>query len=317
MAVFFNKTAESCIIQSPRRLIFTHCSEAMEETGRYYADLVYNHGGTGILLKFEHKFFILTAQHVIGAHYEEPQNESPFFTHIHAKRGWEEITDLGFPIRGWRIGELIEESSDHIDINDIVLVELGDIYRYPDKFIDLDSHHAPKGIDIYRLYDGMLLVASGYPISENPIDYPYSEKFNCTTVLKKSIRLGICTKFGSSYCLKFPDGATHEALNGMSGGIVSNVMPKANQAEWVGMIQKGGGGLIHFYPASWIIPAIKRFRESSYYVIDPAQALSDPHFQATPEVIEGRNKFYQGIKSLTLRVLREQPRIAEQQTTKA
>lgn len=304
MEVYFNKASESSIIQSARRLIFTHCSEAMEETGRYYADLAYNKGGTGILIKFEQKFFILTAQHVIDAHYEKPQNESPFFTHIFSKRGFSEIYDLGFPIRGWRIGELVEEGSEYVEVNDIVLVELGDIYRFPDHFIDLDSRHAPQGIETSKLYEGMFLVASGYPINDNLIDYPYNDDFNCTTVLKKKIRLGICTKLGKSYCLKFPDGASHDALNGMSGGIVSNVMPKANQTEWVGMIQKGGGGLLHFYPSSWIIPAIKRFRESSYYAIDPAEALSDPHFQATPEVIEGRREFYQDIKSLTLRLLK-------------
>ncbi len=303
MESFFEKASKGNVVQSVRRMIFTHCSEAMSETGRYHADLVYNHGGSCIFIKFEQKFFILTAQHVIDAHYIEPQNESPFFTHLFAKRGWQEATDLGFPIRGWRIGELIKRSCSNIDNDDIVLVELGDIFRYPDNFIDLDSRYAPKGVDFSELYEGMLLVASGYPINENPIDYPYGDEFNCATVINKRIRLGICNKFGDSYCVKFPDGASHDDLNGMSGGVVSNVMPKANQTEWVGMIQKGGGGLLHFYPACWIIPAIKRFREASYYAIDPAQALSDPHFQGSPEIIGERKKYYDIIKGLTARVL--------------
>ena len=56
---------------------------------------------------------------------------------------------------------------------------------------------------------------------------------------------------------------------------------------------------MHFYPAAWIIPAIRRFKECESYIIDPAAAFSDPHLQGTPEVIAERRKFYKDIQRLT------------------
>jgi len=162
----------------------------MEELGRYHADTVYNLGGTGILIKYHQKFFLLTAQHVLDAHYEIAQNESPFFTHLFSNRGWIGAEDLGFPMRGWRIGELIKADMPNIDMQDIVLVELASLFRFPNTFIDLDSPNAPKGVPVRNLSKGMLLIASGYPIDENPIEYPYGDDYNCSTVINKHITYG-------------------------------------------------------------------------------------------------------------------------------
>lgn len=293
---FYEKTTHSNVVQSVRRLIFTHCSQSMEELGRYHADTVYNFGGTGTLIKYHQKFFLLTAQHVLDAHYEIAQNESPFFTHLFSNRGWTGAEDLGFPMRGWRIGELIKADMPNIDMQDIVLVELASLFRFPNTFIDLDSPNAPKGVPVRSLYKGMFLVASGYPINENPIEYPYGDDYNCSTVLNKHITYGACEFDGSAPTLHFYKEKTHAMLNGMSGGMVSNLMPKPNQVEWVGMIQKAGNSVLHFYPACWIIPAIRAYTQASHYVIDPAVVMANLEFDSSPEAVEGRRSFYQLIK---------------------
>jgi len=287
------------VVQSARRLIFTHCSQSMEELGRYHADTVYNFGGTGILIKYHEKFFLLTAQHVIDAHYEIAQNESPFFTHLYSDRGWAGAEDLGFPMRGWRIGELIKEDMPNIDMQDVVLVELASLFRFPNTFIDLDSPNAPKGVPVRNIYKGMILVVSGYPIDDNTIDYPYGDDYNCSTVLNKHITYGSCDFDGSTPILRPHGEKTHAMLNGMSGGMVSNLMPKANQVEWVGMIQKAGNSIIHFYPASWIIPAIRKYMEASHYIIDPAVMLTNLEIDLSQEAVVGRGEYYQLIRKMT------------------
>jgi len=271
----------------------------MEELGRYHADTVYNLGGTGILIKYHEKFFLLTAQHVIDAHYKTAQNESPFFTHLYSNQGWTGAEDLGFLMRGWRIGELIKEDMPNIDMQDIVLVELASLFRFPNTFIDLDSPNTPKGVPVRNLYEGMILVVSGYPIDENQIEYPYGDDYNCSTVLNKHITYGRCDFDGSTPILRFYGEKTHAMLNGMSGGVVSNLMPKANQVEWVGMIQKAGNSIIHFYPASWIIPAIRRYMDASHYIIDPAIMLTNLEIDLSQEAVVGRGEYYQFIKKIT------------------
>lgn len=283
-----------------RRLIFTHCSQPIEELGRYHADMVYSKGGTGILIKYQQKFFLLTAQHVLDENYEAAQNESPFFTHLFAKRGWEGIEGMGFPMRGWRIGELITADSPCIDMQDIVLIELSSsLFRFPDKFIDLDGTNGRIAVAVSDLYDGMLLVASGYPIDENPIEYPYGDDYNCSTVINKHIFHGVCEFEGSAPLLRFFSQITHSEMNGMSGGMVSNLMPKSNQVAWVGMIQKAGNGILRFYPACWIIPAIKNYMQASHYVIDPAVHMANLEIESTPEAIQGRAEYFKMIKVIT------------------
>ena len=207
---------------------------------------------------------------------------------------------MGFPMRGWRIGELITADSPCIDMQDIVLIELSSsLFRFPDKFIDLDGTNGRITVAVSDLYDGMLLVASGYPIDENPIEYPYGDDYNCSTVINKHIFHGICEFEGSAPLLRFFSQITHSEMNGMSGGMVSNLMPKANQVAWVGMFQKAGNGILRFYPACWIIPAIKNYMQASHYVIDPAVHMANLEIESTPEAIQGRAEYFKMIKVIT------------------
>lgn len=151
------------------------------------------------------------------------------------------------------------------------------------------------------MFEGMYLIVSGFPAQKNNINYHYEDHapFTHTVGLSKDIYAGICVYESDFPSAKLKRSLTHDELNGMSGGIVTNLQPKPNQTEWVGLVQKAGNGYVHFYPAVWIIPAIKRFRESEYYIIDPAAELSDPYLQGTPEVIAERREYYKMIKRQT------------------
>ncbi|MFU7284410.1 hypothetical protein ACM74D_22815 [Pseudomonas aeruginosa] len=299
----YDRMAKGSLIQSPRQLLFTHSNSTIADRGFYYADTVWGWGGTGLLIKFEEKFFILTAQHVLDSHIQglEFQNESPFFSHVFCKNFNSDMEEFALPIRGWKIGQLITGDSPTIDNDDLVLIELGDLFRYPDRFIDLDSVHAPQGLPLKSMFEGMYLIVSGFPAQKNNINYHYEDDapFAHTVGLSKDIYPGICVYENDFPSVKLKGNLTHDELNGMSGGIVTNLQPKPNQTEWVGLVQKAGNGYVHFYPAVWIIPAIKRFRESEYYIIDPAAELSDPYLQGTPEVIAERREYYKMIKQLT------------------
>lgn len=299
----YDRMVNGNLIQSPRQLLFTCSYGTIESRGYYYADTVWSWGGTGILIKFEEKFFILTPQHVINAHAPNLlfQNESPFFSHVFCKGFNSSIEEFAFPIRGWKIGQLISSESPTIDNDDLVLVELGDLLRYPDQFIDLDSANAPQGLPLKSIYEGMCLIVSGFPAQRSNINYHYEDDapFVHTVGLSKDIYLGTCIFEKNFPMVKLRENLDHSELNGMSGGIVTNLQPKPNQAEWVGLIQKAGNGYVHFYPAEWIIPAIKRFRESECYIIDPAAEFSDPNLQGAPEVIYERREIYKMIKRLT------------------
>ncbi|MCX2690107.1 hypothetical protein OO256_06400 [Pseudomonas sp. DCB_CB] len=299
----YERMTKGSLIQSPRRLLFTHSDSTIAERGFYYADTVWGWGGTGILIKFEEKFFILTAQHVISEHVPDHnfQNESPFFSHIFSKKFNSSIEEFAFPIRGWKIGQLITNDSPTIDNDDIVLIELGDLFRFPDRFIDLDAANSPQGLPLQSIFEGMYLIVSGYPAQRNEINYHYENDapFVHTVNLSKDILLGKCVIENGFPVVKLNKNSTHDELNGMSGGIVTNLQPKPNQTEWVGLIQKAGNGYVHFYPAAWIIPAIRRFKECECYIIDPAAKFSDPHLQGAPEVIAERRRFYKDIQRIT------------------
>lgn len=299
----YDRMTQGNLIQSPRQILFTHSNSTIAERGFYYADTVWGWGGTGILIKFEEKFFLLTAQHVIREHVPDQifQNESPFFSHVFCKKMNSSIEEFIFPIRGWKIGQLITNDSPTIDNEDLVLIELGDLFLFPDRFIDLDAAHSPQGLPIKSIYEGMYLIVSGFPSQRNGINYHYENEapFVHTVNLSKDIWPGICVFENGFPAVKLNKELTHDELNGMSGGIVTNLQPKPNQTEWVGLIQKAGNGYVHFYPAAWIIPAIKRFRDSESYIIDPAAAFSDAHFQGTPEVIAERRRFYKNIQRIT------------------
>lgn len=289
----YQLTCEGTVVQSTRRLLFTHCTQNMEELGHYHADMVFSHGGTGILLKYNELFFVLTAQHVLNENYKAAQNESPFFITLRSAGGFRGagLDQLGFPIRGWRIGEGIAGEVPNIDFEDIVLVELAHPMRYPSNFLDLDDpsevarHSAPLDPQ-----EGYLAVA-GYPNEHNPIEYPFAE-VNCAATLNRHILLGRHTPAGGVSALQLQAPLSHEQMNGISGGSVSTFAAPNRPSQWAGMVQRADAGVVNFYPASLIIPAIANYLECGNFEIDPAASLTDPIVLASPEAVEARRELY-------------------------
>ncbi|WP_313223373.1 hypothetical protein [Stutzerimonas nitrititolerans] len=295
----YKLACEGAVAQSTRRLLFTHCTQNMEELGHYHADIVFSHGGTGILLKYNELFFILTAQHVLDENYAAAQNESPFFIPLRSAEGFSEggLDQLGFPVRGWRIGEGIAGEVPNIDFEDIVLVELGHPMRYPSTFLDLDdpsevARHAGP-LDPEEGY----LVVSGYPNKHNPIDYPFAE-VNCVATLNRHIFWGRYTPAEGLSALKLQASLSHGEMNGISGGSVFTFAAPNSPSQWAGMVQRADAGVVNFYPASLIVPAITNYLECSNFEIDPAASLSDPVVLASPDAVEARRKIHGGLRRL-------------------
>lgn len=124
--------------QSVRALFFTHCSQKMEDVG-YHSDLV-NIGGSAILLRYKYTYFILTALHVVDSYLgDEQQNESPIACVLKEKKGeYFGFNNTGFVNIKWNISELLPDK-DGVNKNDIVLLQLSDVFFTPDSFIDLDQ----------------------------------------------------------------------------------------------------------------------------------------------------------------------------------
>lgn len=239
----YQLTCEGAVLQSTRRLLFTHCTKNTEELGHYHADMVFSHGGTGILLKYNELFFIITAQHVLDENYTAAQNESPFFTTLGSTGGYREagLGQLGFPIRGWRIGESIAGEVPNIDFEDIVLVELAHPMQYPNTFLDLDDpsevarHAGPLDPE-----EGYLAV-SGYPNEHNPIEYPFAE-VNCVATLHRHIYCGRHTPAGGVSALQLHVSLSHEEMNGISGDLFRRLRPQIaprSGREWFSVLMLG------------------------------------------------------------------------------
>ena len=297
---FIDEAVKDDLIQSSRRLIFTHCNEGIERRRFYFADTLYNFGGTGVLIKFEEKFFLLTAQHVIDAHYTSPQNESPFFTNALVRSQWDGLHKLLYPIRGWKIGSLINSDIPWIDDGDVALIELGQPIPggYPECYIDLDSSEGVNVIREGEFYEGWILLASGYPIDENLVEWSDDGKHDYKTNLRRSTFPGFCVFNGGKPYVEFKLEHSHADMNGVSGGVVTNVPSPGDQIGWAGMIQKAGNGNLWFYPAYLLYPAIMRYRESPSYVIDPAANLVSVEYQSTPEAIQRRKEYNLWLKNL-------------------
>lgn len=62
----------------------------------------------------------------------------------------------------------------------------------------------------------------------------------------------------------------HESLNGMSGGAVYNVQPKANQVKLAGIPITAGRNICKFIPSHLFIAAVINFKDARTQLIDPA-----------------------------------------------
>ncbi|SFL99414.1 hypothetical protein [Nitrosomonas communis] len=264
----FSNVAKSC-----RRFLFNYLAESMEQRGYFHVDRMYG-AGSGVLLKYKDKFFVLTAKHVLKNNlHGEFQNESPFWIPVKFKPKWETLYDFMFPHLIWNIGELMPIVDCDIVLSDICLVELFEPkkYHFPDHYIEIKNINSV--LSKKEFYEGQFLLISGYPFEKNHFDFPLvSEKYTHSTIIHRQTIPGILIKPDDIGYISFQltDGDfQHENLDGMSGGVVYNVMPKANQIRLAGIAITAGNNICRFIPSYLFIDAILDYQNASYKIIDP------------------------------------------------
>ncbi|MDC7711733.1 hypothetical protein [Vogesella indigofera] len=120
------------LARSTRRIFFTFCNDPMEDIGHYKMDLL-SGMGTGVLLYFDGKYFILTARHVLnGVVGDFQQNESPFFVLFDNERKdkYFRYEEMLFPKIMWSIGDIVEDDGFWVSKRDVVLIELFSPLRF-------------------------------------------------------------------------------------------------------------------------------------------------------------------------------------------
>lgn len=286
-AIFYN-VAKSC-----RRFFFNHLNESTEQRGYFHVDFVYG-SGSGVLLKYLNKFFVLTAKHVLeNDQKREFQNESPFWISVKSKSKWETNYDFMMPCIIWNIGELMPNiTCDNVDLSDICLIEFFNPgkFHFPDHYIEIECTNSVLARKDF--YEGQFLLVSGYPFEKNIFDHtPVSEKYTHSTNICRQTIPGILRKPDNIgyISFEFTEGdIQHENLNGMSGGAVYNVMPKANQVRLAGILVTAGNNICRFIPSYLFIDAILCYWKASHEIVDPIVKESLP----LDRLIEIKENYY-------------------------
>lgn len=282
LSSYMKNAALSNVAQSSRRLFFNHLNESTSERGYFHVDQMYG-SGTGVLLKMNHNFFLLTAKHVINNNtHGNFQNESPFWITSKSKKIWESLHDFLLPARIWNIGELVKLDSKYVDTDDICLVELFRPFplHMPDHFIDIKD--ASCVLSENELFEGQFLLVTGYPFKTNNFDFTQiSDEVTHTTKLQRHTIHGVYIKEEDDIgfiSFEFTDGdIQHKDVNGMSGGVIYNIQPEVNQIKLAGIAISAGDNICRFFPAYAFIDAILRYKESSSITVDPnADRVFDP-----------------------------------------
>ncbi|BEP96246.1 hypothetical protein GmRootA79_46300 [Acidovorax sp. A79] len=247
----------------------------MKERGHFHVDQMYG-SGSGVLIRFEGIFFLLTARHVILNNIPgEFQNESPFWISAKFQGQWDSLHSFLFPKFIWNIGELIKDTLDPTDASDVCLVELfhPQQYHQPDHFIEIRDRHSVLTREEH--FEGQFLLVSGYPFEQNEFHFDPIGEYTHSTSLNRHTIPGIFSPekpFGFISFDAVDADIQHENVTGMSGGVVCNVQPKANQVKLAGIPVSAGDNKCRFIPAYVFIDAILNYKNSSCRVVDPISA---------------------------------------------
>lgn len=115
---------KSTPIKATRRIFFNHLNESIEERGFFHVDTMYG-AGSAILIKHEHTFYLLTADHVIAnATTYSFTNESPFWAPSQANHFPQELKAFLMPAQILHIGETVPGRGSKFESKDMILIEL-------------------------------------------------------------------------------------------------------------------------------------------------------------------------------------------------
>ncbi|VAW83131.1 hypothetical protein MNBD_GAMMA12-2633 [hydrothermal vent metagenome] len=287
-------SVESNIAKSCRRIFFNHLYDTDYENG-FHVDIMYG-SGSGTLVFYDGKFFLLTAKHVIDKNTVGGyQNNSPFWVPVYKNLNLKSLHDFLLPKYYYDIGSLISVNNYLIDSNDICLVELFDPMplHTPDYFIDLtDDRFVLKKNDYY---EGQFLIANGYPFGLNNFDHEFkSEGFTHSTNVVRHSAVGICLMEKDtpyiSYEITNMSDVNHD---GMSGGVVCNAWDTPEKVQWAGLMLSGNKKITRFLPAWCVYEALTNYKKSKKHIIDPAADVTSDLEKIKEVFMEYANEFSQ------------------------
>ena len=253
-------------------------NQTTEERGHFHVDQMFG-CGSATLIKYDNKYFLLTAKHVINNNITKPyQNESPFWVALNSKSTWNSLDDFLMPRKAWNIHEVINRNDqcfDSVNIEDICLIELFSPMPNlePDFFLDFGKY---KGIDKSQFFNGQLLIANRYPFKRNFFEFESIGDFTHSTQVQRHSIPGSCIVSDNEIKVYFSTDTdvTHEDVNGMSGGVICNVEQKANQVKYAGMIVSAGNNKCGFIPSYLVYEAVTQYQSCSHEIIDPADSIN-------------------------------------------
>lgn len=277
---YIEKARFSNVAKSSRRILFNHLYVSTEERGRFHVDQMYG-SGSGVLIRYNGDFFLLTAKHVIENNTSgEFQNESPFWVTSKFQGKWESIYDFLLPKIMWNIGEFVSKSAGTIDLSDVCLIELfyPRKFHYPDHFIEIRDENSVLTKREY--FEGQFLLVTGYPFEKNAFDFtPVNEDFTHSTSLMRHTIPGCYIPNEDVGHISFEmveGGVKHQNINGMSGGAVYNVQPKANRVKLAGIPVTAGNNICRFIPCYMFIDGLLNYKKCSFRVVDPIVLKAPP-----------------------------------------
>jgi hypothetical protein len=284
----------SIAVKSTRRILFNHLYQTLEERGHWHVDQMYG-SGTGILIKHERAFYLLTADHVIrNACGYKFTSESPFWMPSLANAWPTDLLGFLMPGQILHIGEAVAGKGVHVDAADLVLIEL--FYPmapqfYPDHFIDLD-YHSNALMTQEEFVSGMLLIGAGYPFDANEFTFFTEERADGMThgtQLNRWILDGICVLEDGE-----PTMGSHEnefpPLSGASGGIVTDLPTAGASARVAGLMVSANSLVVRFIPSYLISEALLHKHTCRRTAVDPA-FLGQPHPEALEWLEELANRY--------------------------
>ena len=274
-----NKSISGNVAKSTRRILFNDIDDELMKQGQWHIDIM-SGMGTVVIIKYDNRFFAITAMHVLKGLKDENgnyRNASPFWMPTCFGAIWETMQDFFMPKKLWNIGELIE-GDERVIIDDICMIELyhPSFESFPNYYLDLD-----KNTDIFstkeHFFEGRYLMVSGYPFYLNNFDWEVTHtdpKMTHSTNIHRQTTIGTFYKDDSLGHIKFEnlaDDVTHENSRGMSGGIIFDVQENIEDTHFCGLILNISNNLCTFLPSYIIKEAILNYKNASCEIIDPAE----------------------------------------------
>jgi len=271
----FDNVCISTTIKATRRIFFNYLDKKVEERGFFHVDAMYG-AGSGILVKHEHTFYLLTADHVIGnATSYKFLNESPFWIPSQANCFPQELDAFLMPARIIHIGDTVPDQGKRYESKDMILIELffPSVKHMPDHFLDLDAN--PDLLATREVFfSGQYLVSAGYPFDKNSFEW-FDEKradgMTHSTQVSRLIVDGVCEiDEGEPIVSRRLHSGTFPNLSGASGGIVTNIPEPAKIVKMLGMMVSAGSTIVRFIPSYVIAEALSLKQSAKVTSVDPA-----------------------------------------------